>query len=517
MATPSAKEILDEIFSIVNNLSDEAKAKFKEHCYKYIDHPVFEIVSQKVNSLSKEFGTLHNVLGKCGLSADQLSKFMQGPKPIIVLCPDNYQSLRIYENLIVDKLDAHYLASCSTLSLKDTLSSFIKVYEDDAFRDKKWANPVTRTNSFVDMPTARAIERYFGLSLKADKIRDLAIALDNYRKPLEVSFAETPQDFFKMYNSGPTSCMGYAAGNSKAWEHLIKNNMYPPSFYAWYPHTKGAYIERNGVIVARVICFKEPDGKWVYGRIYSATPEYSSKFVMALNDLGIYSKIKSHKPPEDVDFMLPSLEIKGSVTRQAPWPYFDDMDPVLSVKYLEDSKEFHVVHVKAAKEEQSNIPQNTPTGFIRSIDFMQGAQCAYCGKRGRMISSNDGVHTFCSAYCATRLGYVEVMQGNGVHIWEKPSELHILIFNSDVRFSTLRAARDNNYDPVTIEGLLQEEGEIMVVNNGERYTSREGWNCRSIDGVGYNKDTFDVREPTFQKNVAFDYDKKYIEIIQVAA
>ncbi len=87
---------------------------------------------------------------------------------------------------------------------------------------------------------------------------------DAARRPAQLTYAETPADFVTMYGSGPISR------------------------YANYPHSKGAYLTKEGSVIARAILFEDMiSAIWRYGRIYSINPEVTRQFRAALESNGI--------------------------------------------------------------------------------------------------------------------------------------------------------------------------------------------------------------------------------------
>lgn len=103
----------------------------------------------------------------------------------------------------------------------------------------------------------RYLARYFGATLSADEIRDLATEWAARAETLALRLATDEDEIERVYTDGPSSCMGHPA------EHF-GTPFHPTRVYA-AGDLAVAYLERGGEITARALCW--PD-RGVYARIY---------------------------------------------------------------------------------------------------------------------------------------------------------------------------------------------------------------------------------------------------------
>jgi hypothetical protein len=505
----SAKAILEKIFNLCEDITSEEKQKLYLYCFKYVDHPVIEATLAKIKVLAPKVTEFLNMLNQCSKNISSAYNKYTTDKQVLIVVPNDPTMLRIYKNITIN--GTKDLNNANSMS-PDILSSFIKEYEADIYRDKKWADINKRLDEYEDMPTARALARYanLGLDPQSATLRDLAIRMDEYRKPMEIKFADTPEDFYIMYGSGPHSCMGYKASNVSSWKHLTDNKMYPSSWYSYYPKTRGAYVIKGNTVLARAILFKQPDGSYRYGRIYYTATEYIGKFQSSLKAMGITQQIGHHKPSINTEFYIPGIAVKGSNTKYAPWPYFDDIDPVFSVEWEKEKNRFRITH-SARSVNKNGVPQNGTNGFIRSCDYENAGMCDNCGRTGKMEHTHDGARSFCTTACGVALGYRQITQGNGAARWEIPDEYHVKT-TSGLLFSTLQAAFDNGYYVTLNEGKVPEEGDFIVSMEGTSYVCQHGYYVRDREGFGYYPETFPIGAYKEMRNVEYDPEDTHVDI-----
>ncbi len=95
------------------------------------------------------------------------------------------------------------------------------------------------------MRPGKYLLKFFGHVLSKDQIKDWANGVNFLN--LEILFATTPEEITHVYTTGPSSCM---SGKFK------KLPMHPAGVYG-AGDLAIAYIERNGKITARVLCWPE--------------------------------------------------------------------------------------------------------------------------------------------------------------------------------------------------------------------------------------------------------------------
>jgi hypothetical protein len=107
------------------------------------------------------------------------------------------------------------------------------------------------------MRVGRYLAQYYSDVLSNERIQELCGQWDTeFGIGLEVKFATTGEDMVRVYQNGPNSCMSHSASDYGG-EH-------PAQVYA-AGDLAVAYLERNGEITARTLCWP---GKKLYGRVY---------------------------------------------------------------------------------------------------------------------------------------------------------------------------------------------------------------------------------------------------------
>lgn len=526
-------------------VSEETKKKLYDKYFKYAKDIVISttvsIITSKVEEIKIFEDTLVNV-------HDTMGQYLQTQlRPLMIFPNKDQVNIRIYPNIILDKnTDKNKLVNFSISSATDVLSAFIEEYEGDKLipaRVEKWANIdriTKRLNEYVDMPTARALTRYcnYEAAYKPDQIRDFAANIDIARKPLELIFADKPEEMCAMYNSGPSSCMSPKSQYSEGWNFLTEKNLAPPSFYAYFPYTRGAYIMNHGKIVARAVLWADinfinnPKGippysdmgypnfnknlceKWYYGRIYSDTQEMTNKFIKALQSHSISSLNGLFNCPKDTKFVVPGIKL-DSKNYGIPFPYFDNLEGVgtdsgyygkgFFAEYDTTTKVFTLTYSKASKN-NAGIPINGRNGFLKSSDY-QELNCDCCKgiihKNKEAINTDDGL-SFCSEYCTTKQGYIWAIQGNGNRLYTKPSD-EFIRSDDGLLFTTLKAAKDNGYSLKMDElGIMPEEN-APVTCKGYRMQDYYGeWVNSPSPNVKFSTDVIPVDMLIAQRTVEFN-------------
>lgn len=351
--------------------------------------------------------------------------FNKQPLMCLGATPD---TIRIYPNLILDYIDSESLNLCSWILAWDILDTFSANLKADLADDRKkqgWQpldRATDRLNRYEDIPTARALKRYSGLCDDADNfIRDVAAGIDEQRKPVELIFAEKPEDFVDMYRTGPQSCMSWvsAGAEGRGWAFMPDQvKIHPTSFFAYHPYTKGAYIKFKDTVACRTICYQQEDGKWYYGRIYSTNAKMLSVFENGLKERGI-TKL-SGRFNRKAKFEIDSFQHKQVAAKFMPRPYFDDMESNFLISYDDKTDKFTVDTSKPAKTSNAGT-----TGGYVTVTQVNIVTCA-CGSRNSgssaLIQSPDGLHFFCNSACAQRVNYCYAFRSDGTRVYVPTSE-----------------------------------------------------------------------------------------------
>jgi hypothetical protein len=466
-----AADFLDVILEHCN-ISLEQKDFIVNKLFKYKNNPIVESACNVVRSYAEGHAKFLTMCREANIPIREDLEW-----PLIIAIPDNPTTLRVFPNIILNTHTGLENVNSSTCTI--TLKKFLEDYEADIAHDKKkqkW-EPQERVekylNEYLDMQTSTVLARFIFTdgSVKASTLRDYAERIDDIRKPLELIFAEKPEDFVTMYGSGPQSCMAYSAGDRQTWLFLEeKYNLCPASWYAYYPKTKGVYSVKAGKVVARVILFQEKDNNWYYGRVYSTNPEVDHNFRSTLELNGIRQLSTGlHTPQSGIELTIPGV-MKNSTTYAIPWPYFDNIprgEINWYAKFDKTTNEF-TIQYKPSKL----VPINNRSGHLISTDYFT-LECSSCGniisRQLNTLPVEAGEYVFCSDNCAASMDYCKVIEGSGAASYKKLTEDMIEVKDDPYsKFSTFKAAQDCGYLPCIEElNIFPEENDYKVINRGD--------------------------------------------------
>ena len=479
-----AKSPLEVIFGFCN-IDQEHIDFVKKTLYKYKDDPVVNLVCTIINENSAQIKRLNELFTEANPDRGQ-DWGVSRTWPLIIPSPNSPTELRVYPNIILD--DHNSLEGISSTYCQSQLKTFLTEYEADIADKKKkqrWLpqeRAEKRLLEFIDMPTARALQRYVFTDgkLKDHQVRDFAEAIDSCRKPLELIFTEKPEDYLTMYATGPHSCMAMGAAERQHWEFLKAEGLAPTSWYHYSDLFNGVYAVKGKTVIARTILFKgKEDKNWSWVRVYASNDAVRKKFISTLAEQGI-QQCKKAVIPTGYNFTVPGIR-KGSVFA-APWPYIDA--PIPSPH--SDGSQWHV---KFNKNDNSftfyfKNPKldvvNSRSGHVISSDYST-MECTSCGK---VIKRNEALnvrieheyHIFCSDTCAGNEGFVRVIEGTGNYVFKQPEPDFIDVEGNEmIKFSTEKAAGDQGYHPMMEQiGIFPEETYIKVLHTGYQIRNDEG-------------------------------------------
>ncbi len=353
-------KFLEKLFSYCD-ISKENMDVVINTFFKYKDNKIVEALCNHINTNLKANKGLLDIANELGLS-------IAYPTLFITLHPSSPTLLRVYTNIPIDSVPTEV----STMSCTNVLKTFLSEYEADMLDEKKklkWATlerAITRFEVYVDLPTSAVVARYLFPTKSSDEVRNIANRIDNVRKPMELIYADTPEDYVTMYGSGPHSCMAFSGEGKENWKFFKEYNLCPASWYAYYPNTRGAYVLKADKVLARVMLFLD-DGKWRYGRIYPIPgANIREKFVETLQAQGITELKGNHRPTPGISFTIPGVLIKDN-NYGCPWPYFDDIPREPSdwgISFNKETKEFTIQYKPTKLASYYNR-----TGHIQSIDY----------------------------------------------------------------------------------------------------------------------------------------------------
>jgi hypothetical protein len=296
----------------------------------------------------------------------------------------------------------------------------------DERRAQAWATTNRawrRLKRYEEMTIARAVSRFSNakeLGIGDHLVRNMSQFIEDMRRPLEITYADKPEDFLTMYGSGPGSCMfvnqnGDPDHNSKNWRTLLINNHCPTSFFAYHPHTRGAFITRGNRVVARCIVYETRKG-WCYGRVYPTGDTWSAKLVKMLEEAGMTELSKGFA--RECSFTIPGLKHDTREEWHAPMPYFDNLVGSFDIRFDQKTKEFYITHYERSSDGNYSNTDST-TGYISSRHYASLA-CDHCGHSfhpDNAIHSSTDDRIFCSEDHARAAGLVQAYRNDGSSIW----------------------------------------------------------------------------------------------------
>lgn len=296
------------------------------------------------------------------------------------------------------------------------------------------------------MPFTRALARYtrpvHKSMLDPERINQLGEHYADAIRGFTITWCESPEDYIKMYERGLNSCMvaGGNAGNRDWGFMLTELNINPTSFFFYHPNTKGAYVHRDGKVIARCITYEGTLSCGTpikgYGRIYSSSKTVESKFIQSLEKCG-YTRL--NEPAHfSCTFKVPkrrSTMAKGDVF---PLPYFDNLTGNIFVNEKEDKDNF-VVRCNIDNSVGVKLTMNSTSGCL----VFNGKRdvCAVCNKFVNFpITAQDGTK-FCSDAHAAHLGYQYQIRSDGHMVLAPLTYRSIRVLGSDTYYTNLAAAK----------------------------------------------------------------------------
>lgn len=450
------KKNLEDFFNILD-IAPEVRKIWYDEINTYENNGTIDALISLTTEHYSDFERFYNAMHS--LNSGASTHYINEETVLMFFHPTDFSMVRVFPNFTISTNQLSSLKNISILDIDEVFNTFHTEYKEDMKDERKkekWIpeeRGIKRLNQYLDLNIATALSRYTCLPkyLKDSQIRDLATALDNYRRPMKIIYAETPEQFVDMYGSGPQSCMDFRFNES--WPELVKNNLCPPSFYAHFELTKGAYLKVGDKVVARCILFKDlKNDKWLIGRMYTSNTEYANKFKNSLIEEGIKTNAPTmYEPPAGHVTVIPGTKMSGKENRYCmPWPYFDNMEyhgKGFTCEFDIEKNNF-ILTFGNIDNKKDTVTVKGRQGMLISTDYIvQKHKCPHCNNH---FIFNEGLPTvegivFCSTACAKVNDFINVITIDGNHKWQKNDEYMITISGLDSKFPSMAAANRNGY------------------------------------------------------------------------
>lgn len=439
------KAVRETMRQMAENKHDtNANRKLWQERLEAIDDPSVRLLIRFINRNSHHYNNFHTTLRRCtGLDI----------RPIVFMLPTKNGEINVYKHIRIQNvmIDANWNFLQTYDFLVNTFRT-IKADREDPKKAKPWdghKRTIRRLLRSEVLSTGKMLQNFtnateristqYGKYEIDNHINKLATTLREELKPVELQFAETPEDIFAMYEGGISSCM-VSTGRDIQWTWFKKDHKIGPSaFYVYTGHAKGAYLTRNGQVVARCIVYKQKDNSWKYGRLYAATPTWSTKFQELMNQARIGPLRDAHKCwDHGFNWRAPAFKNTRDGQYYTPVPYFDNLPsgPLRSVFVPAKDKEepYFEMSVNIGK---GNISTQQTVGLINQAATLQ---CTKCERRmqgmANVVFPMDGHGVYCSPACANGNDYWGCQRSDGITVW-----LHI-----DQTFRTVDGGYYTNSD-----------------------------------------------------------------------
>lgn len=464
--------------------------------------PVVDMACRVVRLYAKRMDEMKQLISPHA-GGEITRKMFSGNVPLMCFDTNQIGHVKVFTNI---SLNNFHLEAAKELTrythcdtLLETFMNTINTDIQDERRKQAWTGAPGRAwkrlKRHETVPLARALARYMNLGDWPDhKIRNLAAAVEEDLKPMELIFADKPEDFIEMYGSGPASCMDHRHNSS--WPELIKAKHNPTSFFAYWPHTRGVYVRKKGQVLGRTILYEVEDGKWCYGRVYGNHEQDCRLFIAQLEKAG-FTAIDPNwkegdrpfrfgfykgapKGKEYSEFEIPGIKHENG-KYMCPIPYFDNIGKDYKHKewaQIEASfdKDRKVFKFKIGMDVRSNVSTTNQHGMLFEHK-LRNRRCACCGnlideeRRTYEHQTRDAV--YCRETCMRADGAVQARRSDGqIVVIDRADALEDILSDGRVFFTNIDAARRHNAAIVRTSPFYMEEYPELSIS---------GWNVKQGD------------------------------------
>ena len=460
------------------------KLSFNNDYKVFEETPALRVACRMVRALASNIIQFDKLLRNGRYSLNGLkyrAVIIPGPEP---------ETVRVFPGITLNAWESETeLKVCSpylfgTDILRDMAATIMSDLADPR-KAKAWETTkrcINRMKRSEVMPVARALTRYTNLYddkiLRDNQIRDLADAIVDVRKPMELIYADEPHQFKDMYNSGPESCMANLNGGRTFTFLVNDHDSHPTAFFAFHPYTRGVYAKKRNsagemAVVARCIIYQKSNGNWYYGRIYtSGSGSIADKFRQNLEAAGIEELDGTFE--RNVTFTIPGYQIGKKASKSndyddapargigdfaCPTPYFDNLRGQIKATWNKDTQDFTIQIAQSGLD--ANVNTGNTAGYITASQITV-CNCAQCGTRirpgGTQYHNQANGDIYCSSTCVRRSGNLMMYRSDGQQVI-RPRDVDTVedVLNNGSYYTNMAAAERLGVVPASSSALIWDE------------------------------------------------------------
>ena len=416
--------------------------------------------------------------GKINMDVSISSSFEHSP---LMIPSKTLGKVYVFPNLVLDKVNISDLRNICWVVCFDSLKTFNEVRLNKQNSWQPFSRAWQKIKRYEEISLVRALVRYTNIKtqLNHSQIDALAASYIELTKPLELIYAEKPEDYIKMFcNGGVNTCMTTTSEKAKSWSEILKHKHHPMSLFAYHPDVKGVYCIKDTQIVARTLLYQTKPGIWQYGCLKTINSFYNTKFVKLLKDTG-HTQL-DQRFSKKVTIKVPGLYSAQCKEYLLPVPYMDNVSEYLCGQFNYEEKQFTLTF--NCPKADINISTHSTGGFVK-VTQLNKTRCPICNKLCKEIHTPwEGRETFCSSNCARDGGYVYATTAQGESQLRLSRTCYFDFFDSSHAFTNRNSCMRHGGMPVIHEVTLQnnkivsivtEPKELSIVGVRVRYQDRQ--------------------------------------------
>ncbi len=504
---------------------------------------IFSAAARLVRFYASEVKKLRDCYDNSGPHKVSFKDLFEG-QPLTILGSTS-ETFKVFPNIIVGDVDPDQMQDCcwamswqvldetferqhkedNKEEYKRPLSWFENLENDlkDQHKAKGWSTlrrAITRLKRSDEIAITKVLTHAATAKMKANEIQNMASAIIEARKPMEIKEVKTLEDTVEMYATGPSSCMSWNSVDEdiRGWAFLPnKLKMHPTAFFHYHPHIQGVYAMAKGSVIARTFLYAVETKKgdvWHYGRIYAINEKIKQIFISTLAEkYGAKDVGGAGTFNRACEFQIPGVQYKPKFKDAyiCPIPYFDNMYASYTVSFDNETSAFII---------RTGVPTDGTAGsggYLLSTSLTR-VKCNGCSRTRRpneMIQANDAANYFCGDICMTNCGYARASRSDGIPVVVPIAET-VQDCISKARYTneaTLKTLGGLPYmDKISLEGPdevpeaedeLTANGAVVKINNN-LYRVGSVININILERV-YNKNPRDISI----KRARLVYDNKF--------